>query len=45
MIKFDEKQNPHKEVDSHHKVEESLFVEHVEVLMVDVTEGLNTKTD
>lgn len=35
----------HNEADSYRKVEEALFVEHVEMLMVNVTDSLNTKID
>lgn len=45
MLKFYENLNPKKEVDLEPKAEEALFIEHVEVLMVDVIEGLDTKTD
>lgn len=42
---FVENQKPQKEADSNPKAEETFFVELVEVLMVDVIEGLDTKTD
>ncbi|KAI5412570.1 hypothetical protein KIW84_057292 [Lathyrus oleraceus] len=44
-LMFVENQKPQKEADYNPKEKETLFVEPVEVLMADVIEGLDTKTD
>lgn len=42
---FLKKKKPQKGVDSDTQEEEAPYVEYVEILMVDVTKGLDTKTD
>lgn len=44
-LKFAEKHKPRAKDDSDPKTEETLFFKHMEVMMVDVTEGLDTKVD
>lgn len=43
--KFTENEKPHKEADYDPRVEDVLFVELVEILIVGVIEALNTKID
>lgn len=44
-LKFTGKQKPHAEADSYLKAKEALFVKPVEVMIVNVTEGVGTKVD